>query len=285
MLPGYSLKAGSRYSDRTVVSSPAIPRLGLGTWDLRGKDCVRAVHEALELGYRHVDTAQMYGNEREVGRGLKASRVPRDEVFLTTKLWTDSLTRRAVPKATEECLLRLATDYVDLLLVHWPVVDVPLSETLGAMTRLLESGKTRNVGVSNFTLPLWREALELAPAGVNQVEFHPYLDQGDLVSFAKERDLRIVAYTPLAKGRVTREPSIVEIAAVHGRTPAQVALRWLIQHPGVAVIPKASRLEHLRENLGIFDFELGPAEMRTLSSLGMNLRLVDPGWAPDWSAR
>jgi 2,5-diketo-D-gluconate reductase B len=120
---------------------------------------------------------------------------------------------------------------------------------------------------------------------VNQVEFHPFLDQEDLVGFARERDLRIVAYTPLAKGRVTREPSIVEIARAHGRTAAQVTLRWLIQHPGVAVIPKASRREHLRENLEIFDFELAPSEMRALSTLGRNLRLVDPGWAPDWSAR
>ncbi len=264
---------------------PVIPPLGLGTWDLRGNDCVRAVREALELGYRHVDTAQMYENEREVGRGVKESGVPRESLFLTTKLWIDSLTTKAVPKAADECLKRLATDYVDLLLIHWPVVDVPLSETLDAMTRLAESGKTRYIGVSNFTIPLWRQALDLAAVGVNQVEFHPFLDQQDLARFARERDLRIMAYTPLAKGRVTREPSIVEIARTHGRTPAQVTLRWLIQQPGVAVIPKASRLQHLRENLGIFDFELTPAEMRALSALGRNLRLVDPGWAPDWSAR
>jgi 2,5-diketo-D-gluconate reductase B len=263
--------------------APVIPPVGLGTWDLRGNDCLRAVREALELGYRHVDTAQMYENEREVGRGLKESRVPREDVFLTTKLWTDSLTRKAVPKATEQCLQRLETDYVDLLLVHWPVADVPLSETLSAMTRLVERGKTRHIGVSNFTIPLWRQALEIAPAGVNQVEFHPFLEQEDLVRFARERDLRIVAYTPLAKGRVTREPSIVEVARAHGRTAAQVTLRWLIQHPGVAVIPKASRPEHLRENFEIFDFELSPAEMRAVWTLGRNLRLVDPAWAPDWS--
>lgn len=190
-----------------------------------------------------------------------------------------------MPKATDECLKRLATEYVDLLLIHWPVVDVPLSETVGAMMRLLEGGKALNIGVSNFTVPLWRQALELAPLGVNQVEFHPFLGQEDLVRFARERDLRIAAYTPLAKGRVTREPSIVEIARVRGRTPAQVTLRWLIQQPGVAVIPKASRREHLRENLGIFDFELAPEEIRSLSKLGRNLRLVDPGWAPDWNAR
>ena len=146
-------------------------------------------------------------------------------------------------------------------------------------------GKARDIGVSNFTVPLWRQALELAPVFVNQVEFHPFLGQEDLVAFAREKDLRIVAYTPLAKGRVTREPAIVEIARAHGRTPAQVALRFLIQQPGVAVIPKASRPEHLRENLGIFDFELDPTEMRALSMLGRNLRLVDSGWAPDWNAR
>jgi 2,5-diketo-D-gluconate reductase B len=268
-----------------LTIAPAIPPAGLGTWDLRGADCVRAVREALDMGYRHVDTAQMYENEREVGRGLEESKVPREDLFLTTKLWIDSLTRKAVPKATDECLKRLATDYIDLLLIHWPVVDVPLSETLGAMMRLLESGKARNIGVSNFTLPLWRQALELAPVEVNQVEFHPFLSQDDLVRFAAGKNLRIVAYTPLAKGRVSQEPVILEIARSHGRTPAQVTLRWLVQQPGISAIPKASRREHLRENLEIFDFELNEAEMRLLSTLGRNLRLVDPGWAPDWDAR
>lgn len=268
-----------------MTFAPIIPPLGLGTWDLRGTDCVRAVHEALDMGYRHVDTAQMYENEREVGRGLKESGVPREDLFLTTKLWLDSLTRKAVPKTTNECLKRLATDYVDLLLIHWPAASVPLSETLGAMSVLLGSGKARSIGVSNFTTGLWRQALELAPVGVNQVEFHPFLNQDDLVRFAREKDLRIVAYTPLAKGRASLEPAIVEIARAHGRTPTQVTLRWLIQHPGVAAIPKASRREHLRENLGIFDFELDEAEMKALSGLGRNLRLVDPGWAPDWNAR
>lgn len=246
---------------------------------------MRAVREALEMGYRHVDTAQMYENEREVGRGLKESRVKREDVFLTTKLWLDSLTRKAVPTTIDQCLKRLATDYVDLLLIHWPSASVPLSETLEAMNRVLERGKTRAIGVSNFTLPLWRRALELAPVGVNQFEFHPFLGQTALVRFAGESDLRIVAYTPLAKGRVSHEPTIVEIARAHGRTPAQVTLRWLIQHPRVGAIPKASRSEHLQENLAIFDFELDEEEMQAITSLGRNLRLVDPGWAPDWDGR
>jgi len=190
-----------------------------------------------------------------------------------------------VPKAAAECLKHLATEYVDLLLIHWPAAGVPLEETLRAMSLVREHGMARSIGVSNFPAALWRRALELAPVGVNQIELHPFLDQGPLVRFARERDLRLVAYTPLAKGRVSREPAIVDIARTHGKTPAQVTLRWLIEHPGVAAIPKASRLEHLRENLQIFDFELDPEEMRTLSGLGRSLRLVNPSWAPQWDGQ
>jgi 2,5-diketo-D-gluconate reductase B len=265
------------------VKVGGIPPLGLGTWDLRGGECVGAVRNALEIGYRHVDTAEMYENEREVGRGLKESAVPRGEIFLTTKLWTDHLTKSAVPRSVEASLKRLGTDYVDLLLIHWPNESVPLAETLGAMERIRESGKAHRIGVSNFTPSMWREALELAPARVNQVEFHPFLDQRTLLKFADGRDLDVVAYCPLAKGRVSKEPAIAKIAGAHGRTPAQVTLRWLIQHPRVAAIPKAARREHVEENFRIFDFALDETEMEAISNLGKNLRLVDPSWAPDWA--
>ncbi len=267
-----------------MPTSKEVPAIGLGTWDLRGGACVRAVRDALEIGYRHIDTAEMYENERAVGRGIEESGIPRDEIFLTTKLWTNHLTARAVSKSTEASLKQLGTDYVDLLLIHWPNGSVSLTETLAAMERLREAGKARRIGVSNFTPSMWREALELAPARVNQVEFHPFLNQESLAGFAAERKLELIAYTPLAKGRVGDEPKIVKIAEAHGRTPAQVTLRWLIQHPGVAAIPKAARREHLKENLRVFDFELEESEMRALSSLGKKLRLVDPDWAPDWNA-
>lgn len=258
-----------------------VPPLGLGTWDLRGTDCVRVVRAALDIGYRHLDTAQMYGNECEVGRGLAESGVDREQVFLTTKLWRDNLAPRMVALSFNESLEELGVDYVDLLLIHWPNSDVPLEHTLEAMVRIRESGKARAIGVSNFPSALWRRALELAPVSVNQVEFHPYLGQTALVELARERDLQLVAYTPIAKGKIAQEPVIVEIARAHERAPAQVALRWLIQQ-GVAAIPKSSRRERLEENFRIFDFSLTDDQMTRIGSLSRGLRLVNPGWATDW---
>jgi 2,5-diketo-D-gluconate reductase B len=266
------------------ANNGGIPALGLGTWDLRGNDCVRAVRDAIEIGYRHIDTAEMYENEKDVGRGVRESGAPRGGLFVTTKLWTDHLTRSAVPRSLEASLKRLGMDYVDLLLIHWPSASVPLAETLGAMERLRQSGKVLRIGVSNFPASMWREALELAPVNVNQVELHPYLDQRALLTFAGARALPLVAYTPIAKGRVAKDPTILDVARAHERSPAQVTLRWLIQHPRVAAIPKASRRSHLEENFRIFDFELDESEMGALSSLASDLRLVDPGWSPDWSA-
>lgn len=263
------------------MSNPEIPLLGLGTWDLRDRDCVRAVREALEIGYRHIDTAQMYENEREVGRGLSESDVEREHVFVTTKLWYDSLTRKAVPAQFEKSLKRLGCDYVDLLLIHWPNPDVPLEETLGAMNRLRESGRARAIGVSNFPVGLWKRALEIAPTRINQVELHPFLDQSTLLNFARERELQLVAYTPIAKGKVADERVIVEIARAHERTPVQVTLRWLVQQ-NVAAIPKAARREHLEENFDIFDFTLSDDEIQSISGLARGQRLVDPGWSPEW---
>lgn len=262
------------------ATSP-IPLLGLGTWDLRGDECVRAVREALDVGYRHTDTAQMYENEREVGRGLRESGVGRENVFLTTKLWLDNLTRKRVPASFEESLKRLATEYVDLLLIHWPNAEVPLEETLEAMNGLRESRKTRAIGVSNFPTAMWERALELAPVGVNQVEFHPFLDQSALLQFARESELQLVAYSPIAKGKAVADPALAEVAGAHECSPAQVSLRWLVQQ-GVAAIPKAARRDHLEENLRIFDFTLSDDEMERISSLARGPRVVDPGWAPDW---
>ena len=258
-----------------------LPLLGLGTWDLRGVECVRSVREALDIGYRHIDTAQMYENEREVGRGLSESDVDRSQVFVTTKLWLDNLTRSAVASSFEESLKRLAIEYVDLLLIHWPNADVPLEETLEAMNRLRESGKARAIGVSNFPAALWKRALELAPVPVNQVELHPFLDQSALMEFARERDLQLVAYRPIAKGTVAEDAVIVDVARAHERTPVQVTLRWLVQQ-GVSAVPKSARRDHLEENLRVFDFTLSDEEMARIASLARGLRFVDPDWAPGW---
>jgi diketogulonate reductase-like aldo/keto reductase len=258
-----------------------IPMLGLGTWDLRGPACVRAVREALDVGYRHIDTAQMYENEREVGRGLSESGVARARVFVTTKLWSNNLTRNAVPDSFEKSLARLGTGYVDLLLIHWPNPDVPLEETLEAMERVRETGKARAIGVSNFPVALWTRALELAPVNVNQAEFHPFLDQSALTSFALEHGLQLVAYRPIAKGTVANDRVIVDIARAHARTPVQVTLRWLVQR-GVGAIPKSARRAHLEENFDIFDFELADDELARIAALGRGARFVDPGWAPAW---
>lgn len=258
-----------------------VPGLGLGTWKLTGQTCADRVREALELGYRHIDTAQMYENEEEVGRGMKESDTPREDVFLTTKLWFDELKGPDVAPSTEASLKRLGTDYVDLLLIHWPNEDVPLEETLAAMMKLQEQGKVSFIGVSNFTVGLWKRALERAPVNVNQVEYHPFLNQQPLLDLARERSAYIIAYSPLARGEVLEDPTLKEIAERYRKSPAQIALRWLLQQDGVAAaIPKAAKSEHLRENRDIFDFELEASDLVRISDLRGSERMVDPAWAP-----
>lgn len=257
-----------------------VPRLGLGTWKLEGELCVNRVREALAMGYRHVDTAQMYGNETEVGRAIKESKVPREEVFVTTKIWLENLSREDVVRTTEQSLRRLSSDYVDLLLIHWPNEDVPMEETLGAMVQLRERQKVRNIGVSNFTPELWERALAIAPVPYNQVEYHPFLDQEPLLQKARTHNLTLIAYSPLAQGRVAKVPTLQEIGRRHGKSAAQVGLRWLIQQEHVAAIPKAAKSEHLEANWAVLGFELSPEEMRSISALRGSERLVDPNWAP-----
>ena len=259
-----------------------VPVLGLGTWQMEGKSCERAVEEALDMGYRHVDTAQLYGNEAEVGRALRASEIPREEIFLTTKIWMESLDRASVLRTAGESLRRLDTDYVDLLLIHWPSKTVPLEETLGAFRQLREQGKARSIGVSNFPPSLLRRALEIAPIVCNQVEFHPYLSQAALLDLARRHDLLLTAYSPLARGEVNQDRTLREIGKRHGKTPSQVTLRWLIQQDHVAAIPKASSPGHLRANLEIFDFVLSDEEMRRISELDRGRRLINPPIAPEW---
>jgi 2,5-diketo-D-gluconate reductase B len=259
-----------------------IPKLGLGTWRLSGSACVDAVADALAAGYRHIDTAAMYENEEEVGRGLRSGGPARSEVWLTTKAWPEELAPERVRASLERSLRRLAVEYVDLLLIHWPNPDLPLGDTLAAMAELREEGKTRAIGVSNFNTRLFREALDIAPVIVNQVEYHPFLSQAALLDLCTERGVELTAYRPLAKGEVMHDPVIGEIAAAHGATPAQVALRWLIDQPPVSAVPKASSPERRRENLGALDLELTGEDRRRIDALPKDRRAVELSWAPGW---
>lgn len=253
--------------ERKKIRSAQVPSIGLGTWRLSGEECVDAVETALSIGYRHIDTAQMYGNEREVGRGISNSGVDRREVFLVTKLSTGNFTREKALSSGRESVKRLGTDYVDLLLMHWPNPSVPLGETLGAMRELQEEEAVKYIGVSNFPAPMVGEAAQYAEIFCNQVEHHPYRKQDEFVHQAVEMDYLLTAYSPVAKGRITHDATLAEIAESHGKTAAQVALRWLVQQENVAAIPKAQSREHQESNLDVFDFELAGEEMEHISGL------------------
>jgi 2,5-diketo-D-gluconate reductase B len=259
-----------------------IPRIGFGTWRLSGRDCSDGVADALAAGYRHVDTARMYGNEEEVGQGLRSAGVDRADVWLTTKVWPDDLTPERVRASLERSLRSLDTDYVDLYMVHWPNPRIPLAATLEAMTALRDEGRTREIGVSNFTSAQFRDALDLAPVIVNQVEYHPFLDQSALLEVCRERDVELTAYRPLVKGEALEHPVIVEIAEAHDATPAQVTLAWLIGQERVSAVPKASSPERRRENLAALELELTPEERRRIDALPKDRRAVQTEWSPDW---
>jgi len=258
-----------------------VPALGLGTWELRGDACTRAVEHALALGYRHIDTAQGYDNEAEVGTGLRRSGVPRDEIFLTTKVRPRHFRHDDLLQSTEASLAALGVDVVDLLLLHWPNPDVPLEETLLALHEARDRGMARHVGVSNFPPSLLRHSLATGPTLTDQVEYHPFLGQGKLLALAEEHDLLITAYSPVARGRVQGDPTLRAIGERHGKGPAQVALRWLLQQPRVVAIPKAASAEHQAANLDVFDFELDEDEMGRIFGLARGERLVDDP-AMDW---
>ncbi len=260
----------------------SIPALGLGTWQLTGSQCREGVEHAIGLGYRHIDTAQMYGNEDEVGRGTASAGVDRGELFVTTKLADRNCASERVRSSVEDSLRRLGTDYIDLLLIHWPNEDVELAETLDAMCELQHVGVVRNLGVSNFP-PSWvKEAVDHAPILANQVEYHPYLSQDEQLELAEQHDFALTAYSPLARGEVLDDEVLVQIAEAHGATPAQVALAWLLQQPRVCAIPKAASAAHREGNLGAVDIELSDDEMRRIFTLRRGRRIIDPGFAPDW---
>jgi 2,5-diketo-D-gluconate reductase B len=261
-----------------------IPAIGLGTWELRGRTCARLVEQAIKLGYRHIDTAQVYDNEREVGDGLRASGVKREDVFVTTKVWTTHFAPNDLERSTKESLARLRLSEVDLLLLHWPNPQVPLSETLGALAHVRQLGMARHIGVSNFTVALIEEAVALCPEALacDQVEYHPYLDQTKVLDACARHGMALVAYSPVAKGRIKNDQALARIGQAYGKTAAQVCLRWLVQQ-NVAAIPRTSRIERLSENIDVLDFVLSDDEMRLISGMGSPKgRLTDFGFAPKW---
>ncbi len=261
-----------------------IPAIGLGTWELRGRTCARIVEQALKLGYRHIDTAQVYENERDVGDGLRASGVRRDDVFVTTKVWTTHFAPHELERSTKESLVKLRMPEVDLLLLHWPNPHVPLQETLGALAHAKQIGLAKHIGVSNFTVALIEEATRACPEPLvcDQVEYHPYLDQAKVKEACERSDMALVAYSPVAKGRIKNDETLKLIGREHGKTPAQICLRWLVQQ-NVCAIPRTSRVERLSENIDIFDFALSDEEMDQIFALGSAKgRLTDFGFAPKW---
>lgn len=267
-----------------MIKGVSVPAIGLGTFELTGSDGIRAIRAAIEAGYRHIDTAIRYGNEREVGQAIRDSGIARDELFVTTKIWFDNLAPEKVAARTAESLERLQLDHVDLLLVHWPSRETPLGETLAAFAEQRAGGRTRLIGVSNFTTALLDEAIRIHGADLfaNQVEYHPFMAQPRVMTAVRDAGMLMTAYLPLARGAVFQSELLRAIGARHGKSAGQVALRWLIQQDGVAAIPRSSRIENIRANLDVFDFELDPEEMRRIAGLDEHRRLCDFAWSPAW---
>ncbi len=266
------------------ANGASIPAIGLGTWELRGKACARIVEQALRLGYRHIDTAQMYENEAEVGQAVRASGIRREDIFVTTKVWTTHFAPHDLERSVKDSLKRLRMTHVDLLLLHWPNPQVPLRETLAALARVKRLEMTRHIGVSNFTVALIEQAVAASsePLVCDQVEYHPFLDQTKVRKACVQNDMAVVAYSPIAKGKIKGNAVLDAIGARHGKSAAQVCLRWLVQQ-NVVAIPRTSKLERLSENIDIFDFELTAEEMASIAALGSrDGRLVNFAFAPDW---
>lgn len=261
-----------------------IPLIGLGTWDLRGRACARMVESAIRLGYRHIDTAAMYGNEEAVGEGLRASGIQRGEVFVTTKVWQSDLAPRDFERSTRDSLKRLKLPFVDLLLIHWPNSNIPLPGTIETLCRMKREGLARHVGVSNFTVSLLAQAVKLAtePLVVNQIECHPYLDQARVIAACRGHGMAVTAYSPIARGRAKSDAVLARIGKAYGKSASQICLRWLVQQE-IAAIPRTSHEGRLTENFAVFDFALAPGEMKEISALSSPRgRVVDWGGAPDW---
>ena len=259
--------------------SRTIPQLGLGTWQLTGEQCAKSVSEVIGMGYRHIDTAFAYANHADVAEGIAKAGVPRDDLFVTTKVPLGKQSRSQVLELGFAIRKELEMEHVDLLLIHWPNKDVPFEETFGALHELMERGVTRAIGISNFNPELVKQADGASPAPIvtDQVEFHPYLYQKRLLETCEALDIRVTAYCPLARGETLRDERLIEIGRAHDATGAQVAIAWLLAK-GLIAIPKASSREHLAANLASTDILLSPEEIERIDSFGDHRRLVDGPW-------
>lgn len=261
-----------------------MPKLGLGTWPMLGEECTRAVEQALSLGYRHIDTAQAYNNEEAVGQALSNTDVPREQIHVTTKVWWDQLQPDAMRHSMERSLKALQADYVDLFHIHWPTPDMDLQRTLETLASFKEQGLARHIGVANFPLALLRRAVEElgTPLSAIQVEYHVLLGQSGLLDYARQHDMVLTAYTPLARNKVSQIPQIQQIAAKHGVLPTQVALKWLLDQDNVAAIPKASSQANQLANLGALQVQLDDEDRALIADLPKDQRQVSPDFAPQW---
>jgi len=262
----------------------SMPRLGLGTFRLQGDACRAAVESALSLGYRHIDTAEMYGNEEAIGAAIAASGVARSDLHVTTKVWNENLAPDAIRRAMDTSLSKLRLDHVDLYLVHWPARQMNLPAIFETLMALKQQGRTRAIGVANFTTALLKTVVEeiKAPIACNQVEYHVMLDQTPLRSYLAAKAIPLVAYCPLAQGRVASNETLAAIGRKHDASAAQVALKWLLDQEGVAAIPKASRAESQTANLGALDVRLDDEDRSMIAGLPKDKRCVNPGFAPAW---
>ena len=251
-----------------------IPAMGYGTYRLKGNECRRSVKSALKAGYTHIDTAEMYGNESEIGEVI--DEVDRSDLFITSKVSPKNLHHDDLIEACESSLERLDTEYLDLYLIHWPNENIPTKETFSAMGELHKQEKVKSIGVSNFTIPEIKEAMDVSPVPVtaNQVEFHPWLYQEELLDFCNENDIILIAYAPLARTKVLQDETIQELAEKYDKTPGQITLRWEVEK-GTVPIPKAGSEPHIKENIQLFDWELDPEDVERIDSISKENRLIN----------
>jgi 2,5-diketo-D-gluconate reductase B len=262
----------------------SLPRLGLGTFRMQGDVCRAAVESALALGYRHIDTAEMYGNEDAIGAAIAAARLPRADLHVTTKVWNENLAPEAIRRAFDASLKKLKLDSVDLYLVHWPAKNMFLPAMFETLMKLKQEGRTRAIGVANFNIALLKTVVEQikAPIACNQVEYHVMLDQTPLRRYLAAKSIPLVAYCPLAQGRAASDPTLAAIGRKHGVSAAQVALKWLLDQDGVAAIPKAARAESQKANLDALHVGLDDEDRQAIAGLPKDRRCVNPGFAPAW---
>jgi len=265
----------------------SLPRLGLGTFRMQGEVCRAAVESALALGYRHIDTAEMYGNEDAVGAAIAASRVARGDLHVTTKVWHENLAPDAIRRAFDASLKKLKLDHVDLYLVHWPSRNMNLPAIFETLLKLKQEGRTRAIGVANFNIALMKTVVEQikAPVACNQIEYHVMLDQAPMRKYLAAKSIPLVAYAPLAQGRAASDETLIAIGRKHNASAAQVALKWLLDQDGIAAIPKASRAESQQANLDALKLKLDDEDRKAIAALPKDKRFVNPGFAPAWGLK